>query len=223
MDFEEIKEQVREALSSYWERIQDSEIYIRLKERYDNLPPNAQKAIITGTCLFFAWFIYSIPASYVSSAQESLVQFEDDRQMIRELIRAGRIERTITQPPASPNPSALQAAVDQKMTAEKILPEQKASTTPLGDVAPKNLVPKSIKQQGLKATMSRLNLKQVVEFGESINSINGTKLMNIAIQADSKDPHYFNVDYEMAAFSVNMPKAPEDKKSKKKRKSRLRK
>lgn len=47
--------------------------------------------------------------------------------------------------------------------------------------------------------------------------------MNIAIQADSKDPHYFNVDYEVASFSV--PQQPEpsnhsDKKSKSKSKSR---
>ena len=66
----------------------------------------------------------------------------------------------------------------------------------------KTLVPKSIKQSGVKANLKQLTIRQAIKLGESFNQINSSKLMNISIQADAKDPHYFNVDYEIAAFDV---------------------
>lgn len=220
MDFETYKEQLLEALATYKSKIEDSESYIRLKEKYDTLSPNLQKMIIYGTSILVIYFIYSIPASYVSSSQENLSYFEENRQITRELIRAGRVARTIKLPPPAPGISSLKTQLESKLTQQTILPEQKTATTEVDNIAAKTIVPKSIEQKGLKTTLKKLNIKQVIKLGEALDSISSTRLMNIAIQADSKDPHFYNVDYEIAAFSVPQPQITPTKDKESKFKSR---
>ncbi len=208
MDFDSLKEQFIERFEAYKSYIQDSETYINLKEKYDTLNPNIQKLVRYASVFMLVYFFYSIPASFVDSANEKLTFFEDNRHLTRELIRAGRIAQTVQLPPAAPTASALTTRVDQVLTSEQILPDQKMSSTQKPNVASKSLVPKSIKQSGVKLSLKKLNLRQVVRVGEALNQINGTRLMNIAIQADSKDPHYYVVDYEVAAFEVPRDTAP---------------
>lgn len=206
MDFETLKEQLMEQLRTLRNKIQESELFIRLKERYDNLPPQGQQAILWGGIVLALYIAYSFPAGFVSAAHEKIGYFDENRQLIRELIRAGRIARTVQLPPPAPPIDMLRTQVEDRLLIEKVMPEQKLGLNPTNDVADKSLVPKDIEQSGLKTTVKQLNLKQVVRIGESLNSIDSTQLINIAMVADSKDPHYFNVDYEIAAFSV--PQAP---------------
>jgi hypothetical protein len=222
MDFESYKEQLIELLKNYKNKIQDSETYIRLKEKYDNLPQNYQYAILSMTVLLLFYFIYSIPASFVSVADEKIGYFEENRQLTRELIRAGRIARTIQLPPPAPSAEALTSQVENILLEERVLPEQKTATTPMPEVASSKIVPKSINQTGLKTALKQITLKQIIKIGESINNINSTKLMNIAILADKKDPHYYNVDYEVAAFSVPLSASPVEEKPQSKFKSKFR-
>lgn len=222
MDFESLKEQLIERLNSYKTQVEDSEVYIRLKERYDNLQPQYQKAIKYSAIFFLVYFIYSIPSGFVSSASEKMEFFEENRLLTRELIRAGRIDKNVKLPPAPPNASSLAEEVDRVLSAETVLPEQKMSAVPQMNIASKTLVPKSIKQGGMKASIKQLNLRQVVRVGEGFSQITGSQLMNMAVQADSKDPHYFNVEYEVATFDVPREPTPSmdsdsDKKNKSKR------
>jgi hypothetical protein len=216
MDFDSIKEQLLERFNFYKTTIQDSEIYIRLKERYDTLTPPAQKAIKYSAIFFVVYFFYSIPASFVSSAQEKMTFFEENRQLTRELIRAGRIAKTVKLPPPAPTPAALKSEVDQIINAEQVLPEQKISTTPKAGVANKALVPKGIKEKGLKTSLKKLNLRQLIRVGEGLNKINSSKLINMTLQADTTDPHYFTVDYELASFDLPRIEEPKDESSSKK-------
>lgn len=218
MDFEIYKEQFIEAFNTYKGKLEDNSTYIQIKERYENLPPQWQKTVIYVSVFLVSYFIYSIPASFVSSADDKMEFFEENRQLTRDLIRAGRIAKTVQLPPPAPSVDSLKSQMDAKLTQERVLPEQKTSTSDLKEVAAKSIVPKSIKQSGVKASMKQLNLKQVVKLGESFNKINGTKLMNLAIQADAKDPHYFNADYEVALFSVPQIKTENDSSKKKKSK-----
>lgn len=216
MDLDIYKEQLVETFNTYRSRVEDNSSYIQLKEKYDNLPQNGQKAIVYGVLFLIVYFVYSIPASFVTSADEKLEFFEENRQLTRELIRAGRIEKTVQLPPPAPSTQSLQSQVEAKLSQERVTPEQKLNSQPIKNVAATSIVPKSIIQNGVKTTIKQLNLKQVVKLGESFDDISGTQLMNIAIQADNKDPHYFNVDYEVASFSVPIEKEASPKKSSKK-------
>lgn len=220
MNFDDIKDQLKERLQEVWNKIQESESYITLKERYDNLSPNIQKALQATTVLLVVYFIYSIPSGFVSSADEHMSFFEENRTLTRDLIRAGRIARTTAMPPPAPDYNSLQQQVDAIMTRERVLAEQKKPVRPDNNIAPASLVPKSIQQTGLRANVTQLNLKQTVKIAEDISSINSSELINLYIQADSKDPHYYSVTYEVSAFSVPQPKQAPDNTKKSKFNSR---
>ena len=214
MDIESIKEQALDRFFEIKNKVQDSELYIRAKQGYDDLSPEIQKVVKYAAIVLAVYSVYLIPASYVASAEEKMTYFEGNRQLTRELIRAGRIARTVQMPPVAPSPASLSSQVDAKLKQARVLPEQKANVQPVDKVASNKIVPSSIQQSGVKATVQSLNLRQVIEIGESLNEISGSKLMNLAIQADQKDPHYFHVDYEIAAFSVPQAEPPPETKKK---------
>ena len=222
MNFDDLKDQLTERLQEIWSKIQESESFIILKERYDNLNPNAQQAIIWGAALFAFYIIYSIPAGFVDSSNELEEYFVENRQLTRDLIRAGRIERNTQMPPQAPNFESLKQQATSAMTRERVLEEQKRPPKAANNIAPASLVPKSIKQNGLKLGAKKLNLRQTIKIAESLSNINSSRLMNMYIQADGKDPHYFSVDYEVASFSLPITDTPkkDDKKKKSKFKSR---
>ena len=230
MDFESYKEQLIERLKVYQNQIQESEVYIKLKERYDSLQPNVQTAIKVAAVFFTVYFFYSFPASYVTSANEKMEFFEENRELTRDLIRAGRIAKTVQLPPPAPSGPQMIDQVNSKLTLERVLDKQKGNIGPADNLASKNLVPKSIKQSGVKANLKQLTIRQVIKLGESFNQISSSKLMNIVIQANGDDPHFYSADYEIAAFDVprdaleelsTESKNSKDKKGKGKGKSRF--
>lgn len=208
MDLESYKEQLVEQLKDLRNRLQESELYIRWMEKYENLPNHYQKGILWGAIFIGVYLVYSVPASFVSSAEEKLSYFEENRQLTRELIRAGRLARTVQLPAPAPAIPVLQQEVENNFLSERVLPEQKLSVQAVPGMADTTLVPKSIEQNGLKANLKQLNLKQVVRIGEAMSRVESAQLMNIAIQADSQDPHYFSVDYEIATFSIPQASPP---------------
>lgn len=216
MDFESLKEQLVDRFFEIKGKVEDSELYIRLKERYDNLTPNAQLGVKIGAALLSILFVYSIPASYLSSANEKMSYFNENRQLTRELIRAGRIARTLELPPSAPTSEALIQRLNSLLEEQNVLPEQKGNISPKADVVAASIVPKAIEQQGIKASIKKLNLRQVVKLGEGLHQIPGGRLFNMTILADQDDPHYFNVDFEVAAFSI--PQKPEKPKEDDKKK-----
>lgn len=220
MDIESIKEQFVEQFQSYKSRLEDSEYYIRIKEGYDKLTPNVQILLKVFGAFLILYFFYSIPASYTSSADEKLTFFEENRQLTRDLIRAGRTAQTTKLPPPAPSPQQLTSNIERGLQTNQILAEQKLGMTPMTEVASKTIVPKSINQSGVKTSLKKLNIRQVIKIGEQMNQINSSQLMNMVIQADSKDPHYFNVDYEVASFAVPRD-SPTDSKKPTKTKSRF--
>lgn len=208
MDFETLKEQVLERFGFYKSQVVESELYIRAKEGYDTLNPNVQTLVKVGVIGFVVYFFYSIPASFVSSSSEKMSFFEENRELTRDLIRAGRISKNLQLPPPAPSPTQLTQRIEGFLTEEQVLEEQKQAITPKADIADKSLVPPTIQQNGVKASVKKLTLTQMVRLGEAMNRIDGGKLFNMIIQADNDDPHFFTVDYEVAAFSVPIAPAP---------------
>ncbi len=215
MDIESIKEQIIDRFFEIKGKVEDSELYIGLKDRYDNLSPNAQIGVKIAASLMTLFVLYSFPAGYLTTANEKIEMFEENRQLTRDLIRAGRIASTIQLPPMAPTIDSLTSQINSAIDNEHVLAEQKGGVIAKQDVVQKSIVPKAISQTGVKAILKKLNLRQLVNLGESLEQIQGSKLINIAVLADSSDPHYFDVDYEVAAFSMPMPKeeVPQNKNS----------
>ena len=227
MNFEDIKDQLIERFQDLWLKIQESDLYIMARDRFESLPQNYQTAIKAFAGLLVAYFIYSIPASYMSASTELEESFAENRELTRELIRAGRLSRSIVVPPPAPGTSELQNQVQGVLTRQRVLKKQNPRVSEASNVASTSMAPKKIDQVGATAKAQKLNLQQVVYVGEDLNNLTGVKLINLAIQADKEDHHYFNVDYSVAAFSVPIKEDPPEEPAKgktrknKKRKSKF--
>ena len=63
MDFSSLKEQLKDQFKELWDRIQESSLYIELKEKFELLPSRIQKVIVVGASLVLALFLFSFPYS----------------------------------------------------------------------------------------------------------------------------------------------------------------
>ena len=202
MDIESLKENLIKRFTGYKARLEDSEIYSRLLEFYQNLSPNVQKFISYGFLFLMVYMIYSLPASYVSDSSEKLTFFEENRKLTRDMIRASHIAKNTPSPPSSLSTSQLKSEVENKIKIQQVITEQQKGISTLPRVSDPSLLPKKVRQTGLKINIDKLTLKQSIQLGEALDSIKSSRLMNIIIQADKEDPHYFNVEYEVAGFSI---------------------
>ena len=217
MNIEDIKDQMRERGQELWSQIEESNLYITLRERYDSLPPLWQKTVAVLAVLFGLYIVLSIPQSFVAASSEHEEFFIENRLLTRDLIRAGRLAQTVRTPPPAPSFSSLQGQVQASLARHRVLDEQRRNIIQIQNVADKKLVPKGINQTGLKLGAQKLNLKQAIEVAEDIAKLNSSKLINMSMQADAQDPHYFSVDYEMATFSIPFDAEPAGKGGKGKR------
>jgi hypothetical protein len=64
------------------------------------------------------------------------------------------------------------------------------------------LVDKSIKQSGVGVNLKKLNLRQVVDLGYTLQDLYpSVKMSGLEITASTQDPHYFDVLYKLIIFS----------------------
>jgi hypothetical protein len=58
-----------------------------------------------------------------------------------------------------------------------------------------------VDQEGSRVVVNKMNLKQVRGLGESLSAISPViKLMDVSILADTKNNHYFDVEYTLSSF-----------------------
>lgn len=221
MNFDDLKDRIISALNSLWERIQESSTYIQLRDRYENLSPQGQKLTLAGIAVLILLIVLSIPFSYLSNSSAYVTEFEDKRNIIRELLKVTRDASDVPQLSIAPTPDRLRSQIDEMLRGRDLLPEQ------IQNVAIANsetdLIPKNLSQGGVQVQLGQLNLNQFLEIAHSIQSINSSvKLKDLTVRASSLDPHYFDVTMKLVALAIPEPPAQmiedEPKKPRKKNK-----
>lgn len=204
MTFADLKEQITEKLTPYWEKIQESDIFQKALERYESLSPRGQKAVIIGGAVgAFTLFIYLVPFTFLETAGESVNVFEKNQKLIRDLFTISRKIKSSPQFPPAPPPDVLKTTVENELINAGLLPEQKISvetaTFSMGGVGPKDLI-----SQGLVVYLKQLNLNQITSIGYSLQVLPNMpiKLLGMEISANEKDSHYFDVKYSLTTFSL---------------------
>lgn len=210
MNFDDLKEQLREQFSALASKVQESPTWIQLTEVYQNLSPNGQKAALAGLAALFTLILLALPMTFYFSSQESVAAFEDQRQLIRDLYRVSRAAKTL--PPAPAQPGDLTSLIRSRLDIARLAPEQ------IGSVAPMELtgnivgIPKALDRTGVRVNLSKLNLRQVVDIGHNLQSAHpSVKMTGLDIRANSEDDHYFDVVYQLVSATVAPeppPKAP---------------
>jgi hypothetical protein len=204
MNLDDLKDRLREALQS----LKESQVWLQITEAYDNLPPTGQKATLAGVGALLALILFLIPYSFYSSSQDQIVEFEDKKQLMRDLYRVTRSVNSLPPAPPAISTQELRTQIQTELTAGGIAPENIGAMMDFDNTDAKSTaLPKNLQQPGVSINVKKLNLQQVVDIGQRLMRIRPTaKMVGLEVKAQSPDPHYFDVTYKIVAF--NLPPDP---------------
>lgn len=210
MALEDIKEQLREQLQTLAARVQESPAWQEAMERYQSLTPTAQKGVLGGIGALAALILFLIPYLFFAASQSTLAEFEEKKQLIRELYRYSHAATTMGPAPMPVSAGELRNAIQGVLASQSppLLPEQTLGINDFDNSKAKSAaLPMGLTQSGVAVSLSRLNLDQVVKVGAALQDLRPTaKVIGVKVQATAADPHYFDVTYKLVAF--NLPVEP---------------
>lgn len=218
MAFEELRERLKDEWQKSLEKAEESRIYTEIKDRYENLTPVQQKLMLgisIGTLLLL---FFSIPFSYYSASEDSLAEFTEKRQLIRELLRTSKEAKESPEIPVPPAVEELRTQAEGMLTSAQLLPDQMGGVTAEGPQG--GIVNAQLAAGTVRIVANQLNLRQLVDLGHEFSTINpSAKLKDLQITA-SKEPGYFDVVYRVLVLKVKPKEVapPDEEKPKKGRK-----
>lgn len=201
MNFDDIKDNLKSQLSQTWSRVEDSSAFNQLRDRFENLTPTNQKLALMATGAAIALLIISVPYSYYSTSTEYVGTFEEKRGLIRELLKVTRESNEVPDLPVAPNADMLKNTIEGQLHMAKLLPEQMKGIEVM--TAETNLIPKGLLESGLRISLAKLNLRQIIDIGYNIQVISPSVKMNaLNIKANAEDPRYFDVEMKLVSLAV---------------------
>jgi hypothetical protein len=201
---DDIKDRFKSEFKQLTERIQESGPYIKLSEQYENLTPVKQKLVILGGFFLLILFLVSIPWGYYSASKDYIADFEDKRQLIRDLLKVSRDSKEVPSIPIPPDITTLRAQIQGLIESDRLLPEQIKGIE--NTLTSSRLIPGSLSQGTVSVTLDRLNLRQVIDIGYQLQSISpSVKMTDLNMTASSQDPRLFQVLYKLVVLAVPTP------------------
>lgn len=203
---DEIKEQLKATGTRLSDKIQESESYAKLQDRYQTLSPSGQKFVWLGGAALAALIILFFPFSQLSTSQEMISSFEEKRSLIRDLFKTYRESSgsaAISPPPPMPT---LRNQIESVLTVANLIPEQRVGIL---EIQPEGkLIPASLVSGALEIKLAKLNIKQIVDIGASLVAISESVKMNdLIMMAHAKDTRYYDVTFKLYALKVPEPPA----------------
>ena len=214
---EELRDQLKTTAQSAWEKIQDSEAYQQLSDKYQSLSPSGQKVAQAITALVLAGVVFYSPISQLQISSELLVQFEDKRTLIRDMFKTYRESSGGLQMTPAPQVTELISSIQSSLQNARLIPEQIVEVNPSQSEG--RLIPSSLQQGVVEVKLAKLNLRQVVDIGLQLANISSAvKVKDMLMQANAEMAGYFDVSYKLYALKVPeaLPEPPPEPVSKKK-------
>lgn len=215
MAFEGLKDKLKDQLADLNSKIQENSTFNNLREKFEAQPPTIQRAILAGALVLVALFMLSFPYSYISTSQEYLNQFEENRGLIQGLLRASRSAKEPSPLPPPSGPDMLRGRVENALKENRLVPDQIGEIQALPDSPAKDLAPKAVVQTGVAVQVKKLNLEQIVAIGHTLQNLGpGIKLMGLEILQSAGQTHYYDMVARVVAFALpqmNFDNEPETK------------
>lgn len=207
MDFSSLKEQLKDQFKELWDRIQESSLYIELKEKFELLPSRIQKLIIVGASLVLGFFLFSFPYGNLSESWLYEEYFAENRGLIRDLLRASTTLKETSPLPTSASAAAVESQVRQVIQELRITPEQVGNIQVVPGANTK-LATSAVNEEAISVQLKMLNLRQVTELSHRLQSLgSGIQPMSLQIQRSAGQTHYYDVIFRIFQFSLNLETA----------------
>ncbi len=204
MIFDDIREKALERLQSFQASLDESDLYIRLKERYDSLSPIGQKLVLGTIVFLFAFLILQFPKSYYDAGSENLALFEENRDLVLDLYKVRRL--AIVTPQAAPpmSGSELENRARSAVTGARVQLDQIKGISLFDNAGPNasKFIPKSVTQDGVEIRLANLNLSQVVDIGHALTNMGSAKIVGLDVRAGSASGNYFDATFKVVSFNI---------------------
>lgn len=201
MNLDDLKERLKSEFQQLWDRIQDSSLYGQLKDRYENLTPVMQKVVLATVAVIIGYILIMTPLDSFTNSSSTLTGFEDDRQMIRDLLKVSR--ETASAPDLTPAPpiDALQSRIQGELTSSRLTPEQIVSVGPVSNSS--TLIPDSLMTGQIEVSVKQINLRQMTEIGTKLSNLgDAVKLKDLILRPNGTDSRYMDVTYKIAILNI---------------------
>ncbi len=205
MAFEDIKERAREAVVTQWNAFQETSVYIQGREKYDDLPALAQWGVKVGAGILAVTLVLALPLSWLTTAQEQVVFFEDNRNLIKDYLKTAKGLQNLPEMIPQLSTTDVKAKVDPIIQSMNLLPEQikEIRENTFSAEGGSQLVPASLARQGVEVHLSKLNLTQSIDVAHKLQSLGeGMKLIGLDIHRSPQDTHYYDATFRVVSFSV---------------------
>jgi hypothetical protein len=207
---DDIKERMKSESTRLWEQIQGSTAFNQLKDRYENLTPTVQRLLIVGGIVIICGILISVPLTSYLSSNDEIETYETQRDLIHDLFKVQQDMQTTSGLTPVPGIDSLASKVDSQLHSSTLMPEQIRGVSV--ETIPANL-PREHIDGAMKVSLTKLNLRQIVDIGHQIMSINpAIKMMDLSIEANFQEPKYFDVIYKFISLKipVYIPPAGDD-------------
>lgn len=211
---DEIVDQLKQKLIEIDERIKETEIYQKISDKYNSLTPSGQKLARYSTAIILVFLLVFYPVSQIQFSGTLISEFEDKRNLIKDLFKTYRESNLTNVLPPAPESNELMMQIQNSLSSSQLLPNQilgVISAEPEGKMIPKNLVKHVVQVQ-----LGQLNLRQIVDIGTQLANLSGAiKVKDVSIDASPEKNGYFNATYKIYAFNVPIvedePEIPKNK------------
>lgn len=219
MAFEGLKERLKEQWNEISAKVQETSAYNSLREQFESQPVNTQRAIIAAVIAIVALFFLNIPYSYISESSDIMTQFEENRDLIRGLLRASRTANEAAPLPPPQTFESLRPSVEAVIREKRLLPEQVGDMQAVPGTPAPNLAPATITQNGIVVQLKKVNVAQIVELSNAFQNMGpGIKLIGLDIVQTAGQTHYYDMIAKIVHFGLeNKSDEPDDNKGRGKR------
>jgi hypothetical protein len=200
--FEAQIEQLKEQWAELSAKIQESSAFNNLREKFESQTPAVQRGIMIGAAVLAVLFLLSFPYGYYSSSQDYMSQFEENRGLIKGLLKASRSAKTPSPLPPPMDNSTLRGRVDAILRTNRLLPEQIGE---MADIPPGVLkdIPAAVVQNGVAVQVKKINVKQMVALSTQFQNMGaGTKLIGLDIVQSAGQTHYYDMIVKVMNFGL---------------------
>ncbi len=214
MNFEDLKDKLREMWARLKSEVDENPQINTLKEKFETLPSKVQRSILAGVAAFALLMLISFPMSYFSQATQYENEFLSTRALLRELLKVGK--------PMNPNInmenrlefSQIKERIDGLIPTFNLMAEQVGGVVESNSKGP-SLAKPPIVEDKAQLTMKNLNLDQLVQISYEMQKLfPNVKMTGIDVSESAEHPNYFNVIYTLSKFTVPESELDEKKGSK---------
>ncbi len=201
LGFDDLKERVSSQTGALWEQFQESSFFQQGRDKYENLSPVMQKLVLFGAVAAFVVALSSFPAGFFSSSNDSVANFEEKRNLVRDLLKVSRDANDSPDIPVPPDMMSLKTRIETNLQQAQLLPEQNRGVQLVTENS--SIVPAAMALGMLQVSLAQLNLRQVIDLGYQIQSISpSVKILDMEMTANLQKPKYFDVVFKLMALNV---------------------